>query len=148
MDTVKRVVVLLCTAGVVIGLWGATPALAQKKSVAEEILDILKASHQISDQQYQDLLNKAKAETEQREAGVEAFRRDPVRDVKKNLDWLDRISLFGDVRARYEGFFQSRGPSARERNRERFRMRFGARLKVSDELEGAIRIVSGDPGNP
>src|SRR5215813_7965791 len=123
MDMVKRAVALLCTGGLVIGLWGATPALAQKRSVAEEILDILKADNKISEQQYQDLMAKAKAENEAREAGVEAFRRDPVKDVKNSIDWLNRFSFSGDIRNRLEGFFQNSGPNATARVRERVRFR-------------------------
>ncbi len=83
----RKVGIILCGWVAVLGL-GTSPALAQKKSVAEEILDILRADNKISEQQYRDLLNKAKAESEAREAGVEAFKRDSVKDVKKSMDWL------------------------------------------------------------
>ncbi|MBI3302277.1 MAG: putative porin [Deltaproteobacteria bacterium] len=139
--------IILCGWMVTVGLW-VSPALTQKKSVAEEILDILRADNKISEQQYKDLMNKAKAENEAREAGVEAFRRDSVKDVKKSVDWLDRITLLGDLRVRHEGFFQARGPNGNTRNRERFRLRFGARMKISDELEAGLRFVSGDPNDP
>jgi hypothetical protein len=43
---------------------------------------------------------------------------------------------------RHEGFYQE---SIGARNRQRLRLRFGARIQVSDELEGGLRIVSGDP---
>src|SRR5437016_9146922 len=108
--------VFLCGGVIAVGLWSANPALAQKKSVAEEILDILRDDHKISEQQYRDLMNKAKAENEAREAGVEAFRRDDVKDVKKSIDWLDRLSFFGDLRPRREGFYQEHGPNASTRN--------------------------------
>jgi len=144
----RKVGIILCGWVAVLGL-GTSPALAQKKSVAEEILDILKADNKISEQQYRDLLNKAKAESEAREAGVEAFKRDSVKDVKKSMDWLDRVSFFGDLRLRHEGFFQDRkGPDAQARQRERVRLRFGAKVKINDEIEGGLRITSGDPNNP
>ncbi|HKA55712.1 MAG TPA: hypothetical protein VKJ47_18825, partial [Candidatus Binatia bacterium] len=73
----RKIGISLCGWLMVMGLWGS-PVLAQKRSVAEEILDILRAEHQISDEKYYELLNKAKAENEAREAGLEAFRRDPV----------------------------------------------------------------------
>ena len=63
----------------------AGAGLAQKKSVAEEILDILRAENKISEEKYQELMNRAKAETEAREAGVEAYRRDPVKAVKQDF---------------------------------------------------------------
>ena len=143
----RKLSISLCGGLVMIGLW-VSPALAQKKSVAEEILDILRADNKISDQQYRDLMAKAKAESEAREAGVEAFRRDPVKDVKKSIDWLDRFSLFGDMRVRGEGFWQNSGPNANARFRERIRLRFGATIKVSDEALAGLRFVSGDPNDP
>lgn len=76
------------------------------------------------------------------QAQVEDMRKAAVADVKKDIDWLSRFTLFGDIRVRHEGFYQD-GVSAR--NRQRFRLRVGARLKVSDELEGGIRLASGDP---
>src|SRR5438309_9660826 len=131
----RKVGIILCGWVAVLGL-GTSPALAQKKSVAEEILDILKADNKISEQQYRDLLNKAKAESEAREAGVEAFKRDSVKDVKKSMDGLDRVSFFGDLRLRHEGFFQERkGPDAQARQPERGRRRFGAEVNISDAIE-------------
>ena len=127
---------------------GATPVAAQKRSVAEEILEILRAENKISDEKYQELMNRAKAENEAREAGVEAYRRDPVKSVQTAVDWLNRFSFSGDMRARYEGFYQEHGPNANERNRARFRLRFGVGVKVSDEVSGGLRLVSGDPNDP
>ena len=127
---------------------GATPVVAQKRSVAEEILEILRAENKISDEKYQELMSRAKAENEAREAGVEAYRRDPVKSVKTAVDWLNRFSFSGDMRTRYEGFYQEHGPNANERNRARFRLRFGVGVKVSDEVSGGLRLVSGDPNDP
>src|SRR5262249_1688395 len=109
---------------------GAIPALAQKRSVAEEILDILRAEDKISEEKYRELMNRAKAESEEREAGVEAYRRDPVKTVKTAVDWLNRFSFYGDIRTRYEGFWQEHGPNAHQRDRFRFRLRFGAGVKI------------------
>lgn len=129
---------------------GATPVFAQKRSVAEEILEILREEKKISEERYRELMSKAKAETEEREAGVEAFRRDPVKAVKadRSLDWLNRISFSGDMRARMEGFYQKEGPAGNARTRMRARLRLGARMTISDELEGGIRLASGDINDP
>src|SRR5262245_38226837 len=125
MRTAKMIVALFCL-GELVGLWGASQAFAQmKQSVAEEILGILKSENKISEEKYQELMARAKAENEAREAGVEAFRRDPVKEVKQNIDWLNRFTFFGDLRLRGEGFYQDDFPA---RTRTRFRLRFGARL--------------------
>jgi hypothetical protein len=128
----------------------AGAGFAQKKSVAEEILEILRAENKISEEKYQELMNRAKAETEAREAGVEAYRRDPVKTVKqdKSLDWLNRFSFSGDLRARGEGFYQRHGPLANARTRMRYRLRVGAQMKISDELLAGIRLASGDSNDP
>lgn len=61
MQTYLRVVL----AGFLMGsLSSASSVMAREKSVAEEILDILKANNQISEEQYQTLLKKARAEGE------------------------------------------------------------------------------------
>lgn len=66
----KRRASLLCSGLIAAGFLLASPALAQEKSVAVEILDILKANGQISDAQYQDLMKKARAEGEKVEAAI------------------------------------------------------------------------------
>jgi hypothetical protein len=82
------------------------------------------------------------AQAEQHSKAVEELKKTAVADVKKNVDWLNRFSFFGDIRVRHEGFFQD---GVEARNRQRLRLRFGARLQISDELEGGLRLVSGDP---
>jgi hypothetical protein len=136
--------------GLVAVTLGASPVFAQKRSVAEEILEILRADKTISEEKYRELMNKAKAETEEREAGVEAFRRDPVKLVKadRSLDWLNRFTFSGDVRARMEGFYQDEGRNANARSRMRFRLRFGAQMKISDELLAGLQLASGDLNDP
>src|SRR5713101_2508346 len=146
-EGMRKISISLCGWLVMMGLW-VSPALAQKKSVAEEILDILRADNKITEQQYRDLMSKAKAENEAREAGVEAFRRDPVKDVKKSVDWLDRFTFAGDMRVRSEDFFQDRGPNANARIRERIRLRFGATMKINDEVLAGGRLATGDPNDP
>ena len=152
MQLGKRVIALLCAGGIVSGLWGRTLAYAQQKSVAEELIEVLEADGKISKSKADELRQRAKVESEAREAGVDAFRRDPVKAVKTDMDWLNRLSFFGDTRVRWEGIYQEKGSSAQNngiaQNRERFRLRFGARYKISDELEGAARLVSGNPDDP
>ncbi len=59
--------------------------------------------------------------------------------------WWQRISLSGDFRGRYEGFYQE---GRETRHRERFRVRISMDTPISDEVDFGVRIASGDPGNP
>ena len=66
-------------------------------------------------------------------------------------DWLNRTTLFGDVRARHEGFYHqphAKGAVVTARNRERLRARLGVRVAFSDELSATIRGASGNPDDP
>jgi len=70
-------------------------------------------------------------------------------------DWLKRTTVFGDVRARHEGFYhqpESHTHLASDvktaRNRERIRARLGVRVAFSDELSATIRGASGNPNDP
>lgn len=92
--------------------------------------------------QQQTLVTQTQTQAEQQAKAVEELKKTTVADVKKNIDWLNRFSFFGDIRVRHEGFYQDRVAA---RNRQRLRLRFGARLQVSEEIEGAFRLVSGDP---
>jgi hypothetical protein len=60
-------------------------------------------------------------------------------------DWVSRITPFGDVRVRNEAFFR-KGDS--DRNRDRFRLRFGAKVAVNEETELGFKLASGASGDP
>jgi hypothetical protein len=55
--------------------------------------------------------------------------------------WWERLTFYGDFRARYEGFFQEEVES---RQRERFRFRIGMRTPVFEGLDFNLRLASGD----
>src|SRR5258705_13307165 len=59
--------------------------------------------------------------------------------------WVGWITPFGDVRIRNEAFFR-KGDD--DRIRERFRLRFGFKVKPSDELELGFKLVSGNSNDP
>ncbi len=77
----KRIGTALGAGIIALGLCTAPPAHA--KNVAAEILDILKANGQISEQQYRDLMIKAMAEEEQHNAAAELPQK--VADVEKKV---------------------------------------------------------------
>jgi hypothetical protein len=55
--------------------------------------------------------------------------------------WWERLTFYGDFRARYEGFFQD---ELETRQRERFRFRIGMRTPIVEGLDFNLRLASGD----
>jgi len=55
-------------------------------------------------------------------------------------DWTDRVSFKGDVRLRYEAIDED---GEEQRNRMRFRARFGLNAKVSDDVNFIFQLASG-----
>jgi hypothetical protein len=70
-------------------------------------------------------------------------------DYKKANDaktkQIGNFNFSGDVRVRYEGFFQE---GAIDRNRERFRLRFNVTGKLSDEFSGGFSLATGTLDDP
>jgi Putative porin len=85
--------------------------------------------------------NEAKAAKEKEQAATEKI----VSSIPTLPDWLKMVTLFGDVRIRNESFFQD-GTS--DRIRQRFRLRFGAKVKPTDEIETGFKLASGNANDP
>jgi hypothetical protein len=60
-------------------------------------------------------------------------------------DWVSKFTPYGDVRIRNEAFFRKGDP---DRNRDRFRLRFGSKVAVNDATELNFRLASGAAGDP
>jgi hypothetical protein len=60
-------------------------------------------------------------------------------------EWVRMVTFFGDVRIRNESFFQK---GTEDRIRQRFRLRFGAKVRPSDEIEAGFKLASGNPDDP
>jgi len=92
-----------------------------------EIVDILREKGVIDDDEHADLTIRAAKEQEKRE-------------------WLDRISIWADFRARYEGFFydQTPNPDPKDRQRFRYRARINMRGDVVSRATVYFRAVSGN----
>jgi hypothetical protein len=54
--------------------------------------------------------------------------------------WWERITFSGDLRGRYEGFYQDGLPA---RHRERVRLRVSLAAKLTDEVVAGVRLASG-----
>ena len=64
--------------------------------------------------------------------------------VKTGLpDWVNSMRLSGDFRGRYEGFFAD-NPNFIDRQRLRYRLRFGFVATMRDNLEVGFRLSSGE----
>src|SRR4051812_40331957 len=55
------------------------------------------------------------------------------------LDWVTALKFNGDLRGRYEGFFGD-NPAFVDRERFRYRLRFGAVATLKDDLEVGLRL--------
>ncbi|MCA1906103.1 MAG: putative porin [Desulfarculus sp.] len=64
--------------------------------------------------------------------------------------WLERISLFGDLRLRMEHKVTDdfNGKSTDDRTRWRYRLRFGARSQIHEDLQVGLRMASGADDDP
>lgn len=67
--------------------------------------------------------------------------------------WVEKLTPFGDVRIRHEGFYNQPTPKGGgtkvvARNRERYRWRLGVKYAYSDELAATVRLTSGNPNDP
>ncbi len=80
-----------------------------------------------------------------------AEKKDYKAQVKSASPWLDGLSSKGDVRLRYEAFSRESednrtttgAAGGSDRNRERFRVRWGLEQKIGDEWKAGFRIASG-----
>ena len=82
-------------------------------------------------------------EEEKQKAAAEESRRDAI--TAKLPKWLDVITPFGDLRNRYEGFWQNQRIAE---NRFRLRARIGLNANISDEASATVRLATGDANNP
>ena len=87
-------------------------------------------------------LGQAKEEEKQKTAAEES-RRDAI--MAKLPKWLEHITPFGDLRTRYESFYQQDNIA---RNRFRLRGRIGLNANASDEIGATFRLATGDSNNP
>lgn len=65
--------------------------------------------------------------------------------VKSGMpDWVTALKFNGDMRGRYEGFFGDNQDFI-DRNRFRYRLRFGATAVLRDNFELGLRLTSSEP---
>src|SRR6266550_410665 len=124
-------------------------ALGVPSSQAKGILEILRDKGVITQEEYQQAIEETQGKDKKVVDEAKSEAKAEATKQSKLPDWLSRTSFFGDIRFRHEGFYNSEiDTNNPTRNRERIRLRLGTRVDVSDELQGALRIVTGDPGDP
>jgi len=129
-------------AGLVVGaaLALAAPAPAATDDASDDrltdLVNILRAQGVIDDEQYVEMVTKAREKQDERA-------------------WHDRFSMWADFRARYEGFFFERDVFSRfaeaadpadrlqDRHRARYRARINLRGEVTSRVAVYLRLASG-----
>ena len=66
----------------------------------------------------------------------------PVLAEETSSSWTDRVSLYGDLRLRYEDIDEQGAPDA-ERDRERGRARIGLKADVSEDVKVVMGLATG-----
>ena len=67
------------------------------------------------------------------------------RESTEEISWAKRLTVSGDFRSRYEGFYKSGRPT---RNRGRFRLRLRLDAQINEDTDFHLQVASGDPGTP
>lgn len=81
-------------------------------------------------------------------------KKDFEKQIKTSNGWLENLSSKGDIRLRYEGFNRESGEKSssdnsnvQDRNRFRFRVRWGLEKKFTDEWKAGFRLATGTGTN-
>jgi hypothetical protein len=71
-----------------------------------------------------------------------------LESTESKLKNVGPFSFSGDLRLRDEPFFGGPANQSLVRNRERFRIRFNASVKLNDDISGGFSLASGDLNDP
>ena len=102
------------------------PALADEPSTVEDVIVILQERGVIEE-----------------EDAARMVERNRAYENKKS--WMDRLTFFGDFRARFDGEWFERDPLGEKhdaRNRLRYRFRIGAKAEINDYFDLEFRLSS------
>ena len=118
-------------------VWLGVICLLATTARARDLEDILRDKNVIDATE----ANEAKAAREKEQAATEKA----IASIPPFPEWLKMVTLFGDVRIRNEAFFQD---GTTDRIRQRFRLRFGAKVNPTDEMEFGFKLASGNSNDP
>ena len=115
-----------------LGVLAGQPAQATDDEALEQVLQILLDEGLLDEERHEELAAQVRARAERR-------------------SWLDRISVWGDFRLRYENFLfhrdsvaEAMGENLPDRHRVRYRGRLNLSGEVNDYATAYVRLVSGD----
>src|SRR5262245_26556408 len=118
-------------------VWLGVICILATTAGARDLEDILKDKKVIDATE----ANEAKAAKERQQAATEKA----LAAIPTLPEWVKMVTLFGDVRIRNETFFQE---GTKDRIRQRFRLRFGAKINPTDEMEFGFKLASGNANDP
>ncbi|MDO8729867.1 MAG: putative porin [Candidatus Omnitrophota bacterium] len=123
---------------------GSTPAWAGENEMMDILIHKLVKKGVLSREDAREI----KQEVAEESARMTKARAEEVKDTAKGMKggaWLDKVKWKGDLRLRHET--QKREPAV-DRNRQRFRLRFGFVATPVDTLEVGVQLASGASGDP
>lgn len=123
---------------------GSTPAWAGENEMMDILIHKLVKKGVLSREDAREI----KQEVAEESVRMAKSRAEEVKDTAKGMKggaWLDKVKWSGDLRLRHET--QRREPAV-DRNRERFRLRFGFVATPIDPLEVGVRLATGSSGDP
>lgn len=108
-------------------------SLAADAPASDPLLDKLVQKGILTSQEAEELLREEAAEDDDSKLGF--------------ADWVESVRFSGDIRVRYDSI-NGESPFFVDRNRFRYRARFGATFDFANDLEVGVRLTSSDGGNP
>lgn len=124
--------------------FGPAPAWAGENEMMDILIHKLVQKGVLSKEDAKEI----KKEVAEESARMAKSRAEETKDTVKGMKgggWLNTVKWKGDMRLRHET--QKREP-ATDRNRQRFRLRFGFTAKPADPIEIGVRLASGASGDP
>ena len=123
----------------------AAPALANSNQ------NDLEAKIKMLEQSLQELkgqLQQVQTNQQQQEQAVQMVAAKAAKDSLPK--WLERISIYGDLTLRYEGWWYDdfKGKSTDQRTRWRFRSHLGVKSMVNEDLEVGVRMATAADDDP
>lgn len=122
--------------GLALALCVAAPPAGAGEEKDPALTALVKALHDkgvIDEQQYADISAKAAA-----------------KEAEASPGWWNRMTIWGDFRARYEGFFYQRDPDGTrhdDQQRGRYRLRLGMRADVDERVAAILQLATGAGDN-